>query len=82
MTKEKTTDLSKYLRVQEAAEFMGVTASYLYRLVYKKAIPYYKSRGGKLTYFLREDLEAWMTSTRVEPQNVLTAQAERQALSM
>lgn len=82
MAKEETTDSKKFMRVQEAADFMGVTVSYVYRLVHKKAIPYYKSRGGKLTYFLRTDVEAWMTSTRVEPQSVLAAQAERQTLSM
>lgn len=46
---------------QEAAMYLGVKRSYLYELVCKKRIPYYKSRGGELTYFKRKDLEDWMT---------------------
>jgi excisionase family DNA binding protein len=48
----------------EAALFLGVKRSYLYELVRRRAVPYYKSRGGKLTYFRRSDLEAWMTHNK------------------
>lgn len=45
----------------EASLFLGVKRSYLYELVRNRKIKHYKSRGGKLTYFRRQDLEEWMT---------------------
>ena len=45
----------------EACLFLGVKRSYLYELVRNQKITYFKSRGGKLTYFKRTDLEEWMT---------------------
>ena len=82
MAKEKTTDLKKIMRVQEAADYMGVSCKYLYNLIHYRKIPYFKSNGGKLIYLSVADLDNWMTSTRVEPQSVIAAQAERQTLSM
>lgn len=49
----------------EACLFLGVKRSYLYELVHSRRIPHCKSRGGKLIYFRRQDLEAWMTHTPV-----------------
>ena len=45
----------------EASLFLGVKRSYLYELVRNRKIMHYKSCGGKLTYFRRQDLEDWMT---------------------
>jgi excisionase family DNA binding protein len=50
---------------EEAALFLGVKRSYLYELVRRRALPHYKSRGGKLTYFRRSDLEEWMTYNKI-----------------
>lgn len=47
---------------EEACMFLGVKRSYLYELVRNRKIAYFKSRGGKLTYFRRQDLVEWMTS--------------------
>ncbi len=49
----------------EACLFLGVKRSYLYELVRNRKIKHYKSRGGKLTYFRRSDLEEWMTHNPV-----------------
>lgn len=49
----------------EACMFLGVKRNYLYELVRNRKIPYFKSRGGKLTYFKRKDLEEWMTDSNV-----------------
>ena len=49
----------------EACIFLGVKRNYLYELVRNRKIPYFKSRGGKLTYFKRKDLEEWMTDNNV-----------------
>jgi excisionase family DNA binding protein len=45
----------------EACAFLGVKKSYLYQLVREHKIPYSKSKGGKFTYFNRNDLVKWMT---------------------
>mgnify|MGYP002515507967 CR=1 FL=1 len=51
--------------MDEACLFLGVKKCYLYELVRKKKIRYFKSAGGKLTYFKRKDLEKWMTAIKM-----------------
>lgn len=45
---------------EEACLFLGVKKQSLYELVRNRKIRYFKSAGGKLTYFRRSDLEKWM----------------------
>lgn len=54
-------DVKDIYNTTEASLFLGVKRSYLYELVRNRRIPHCKSRGGKLTYFRRQDLEEWMT---------------------
>lgn len=61
--------------MDDAAAFMGVTKCNLYKLVSAKRIPYYKSAGGKFTYFKRAELEEWLTAVRVPTNEELEAQA-------
>ena len=63
------------LTMPEAAAFMGVTMSNLYKLVHARRVPYYKSEGGKFTYFKRTELEQWLTAVRVPTNDELDAQA-------
>lgn len=63
------------LTMEDAAAFMGVTKCNLYKLVHEKRIPYYKSAGGKFTYFKRVELEQWLTAVRVPTNDELEAQA-------
>lgn len=37
----------------EAARYLGLKPSYLYKMMMRRAIPYYKP-GGKLCYFAKE----------------------------
>lgn len=46
--------------MDDAAAYTGLSKSYLYRLVCKKKIPYYKSAGGKQTYFKKSELCDWL----------------------
>lgn len=41
----------------EAARHLGVKPSYLYKMMVRRTIPYYKP-GGKLCFFSKEDLDA------------------------
>jgi len=56
-------DERKPLTLPEAAEYLGFTRGYTYKLVYKGLLPNYKPTGGKL-YFLREDLDAFIRRNR------------------
>ena len=46
------------LTSDEAAKYMGVSKSYLYKLTMRKQIPHYKPMG-KMCYFARLELQEW-----------------------
>lgn len=53
------------LTADEAAKYMGVSKSYLYKLTGKQEIPHYKPMG-KMCYFNRQELEAWLQRNKIE----------------
>ena len=53
------------LTSDEAAKYMGVSKSYLYKLTMRQQIPHYKPMG-KMCYFNRLELEQWRVSTSTE----------------
>ncbi len=55
------------LTSDEAAKYMGVSKSYLYKLTMRQQIPHYKPMG-KMCYFNRSELEQWLQSNRVSTQ--------------
>jgi excisionase family DNA binding protein len=65
------------LTMNDAALFTGLSKSHLYKLVCAKEIPYYKSRGGKLTYFDKKDLTTWMLQHRIKT----TSEVEEEAIN-
>lgn len=76
MTKEeikKVTDLvtdntlfttKEVLTSDEAARYMGISKSYLYKLTMRQQIPHYKPMG-KMCYFNRVEIENWLQGNRV-----------------
>ena len=68
------------LTTTEAAHYLGVKPSYLYKMMMRRAIPYYKP-GGKLCFFSRDDLDAWLTSIRIKSQNEIESEAVRYIVS-
>ncbi len=52
------------LTLDEAARYMGVAKSYLYKLTSARQIPHYKPNG-KNCFFRRSELEDWLTENRV-----------------
>ena len=60
----------------EAAKYLGLRPSYLYKLMMRRAIPYYKPNG-KLCFFAREDLDAWLRRVRVKSQDEIDSEAAR-----
>lgn len=75
-------DIKKYtllaaknvLNMDDVVLLTGLSKSHIYKLTYKKEIPYYKPNG-KLIYFDRQEVEMWMKQNRVNS----FAEAEQQA---
>ena len=63
------------LTLAEAAEYMGLKKSYLYRLTHEKRIRHYKPNN-KMIYFMVEDIIAWLTSNPVLTDEELSEQAQ------
>lgn len=63
------------LTSDEAASYMGVSKSYLYKLTMGNKIPHYKPMG-KMVYFNRQELEQWLQANRVATDEELSQQAQ------
>lgn len=59
----------------EAARYLGISKSYLYRLTMNKDIPFYKPLG-KMCYFDRTELDEWIKAHRVATNDELEQQAQ------
>ncbi len=68
------------LTSDEAAMYLGVSKSCLYKWTMNRTIPHYKSPNGKLNYFNRVELEQWMQSVRVKTDDELEQEAQRYRL--
>jgi len=53
------------LNMDDVCLLSGLSKSHLYKLVWSKRIPYYKSEGGKMTYFNKQEIEKWLMAYRV-----------------
>lgn len=53
------------LNMDDVCMLAGFSKSHLYKLVWSKKIPYYKSEGGKMTYFNKQEIENWLLAYRV-----------------
>lgn len=62
LTKSKN---DKFFDIDEAAQYLGLKKSSVYNLVYKNKIPFYKPSGKKL-YFLKSELDQWITGSRIQ----------------
>ena len=63
------------LTSDEAAKYMGVSKSYLYKLTMRQQIPHYKPMG-KMCYFNRLELEQWLQSNRVSTSTEISQQVQ------
>jgi excisionase family DNA binding protein len=64
----------KVLTFEEAAEYMGMSKSCLYKMTSQKIVPHYKPNG-KMIFFDRDELEIFLLSVRVKPQSEIDAEA-------
>ena len=65
--------IKEVLTSDEAAAYLGITKSALYKLTMGRKIPFYKS--AKLCYFDRQEIIAWMKSHRVATKEELDEKA-------
>lgn len=70
------------LTSDEAARYLGVSKSCLYKLTMSRTIPHFKSPTGKMCYFNRKEIEAWMQSQRVATDEELEQQAQKHVRRM
>lgn len=64
------------LTLEEAAKFMGIARSSLYKMTHEQAIPFYKPNG-KMIFFEKTDLLAWVRQNRVSSQQEISEEAAR-----
>lgn len=62
------------LTFNEALEYTGFSRSYMYKLTHRGAIPHSKPNG-KIIFFDRQQLEAWLLRNRVRSQAEIEAEA-------
>jgi len=66
----------KPMNVSTAAEFLGFSKNYIYKLVHLGKIPCYKPEGGKV-FFKQEELENFIFRNRVSADYELKDKAEQ-----
>lgn len=67
------------LTSDEAARYMGISKSYLYKLTMRGEIPHYKPMG-KMCYFNRAELEQWLQQNRCATATEIADRANRYAM--
>lgn len=63
--------------IAEVAERLGVGERFVRRLVEERRIPYFKI--GRHVRFMRDDVDRWISQSRVEPLRAFPATAARAA---
>lgn len=61
--------------LEEAALYMGLSKNTIYDLVSRREITSYRSGGGKIKYFRREDLDRWMLHDKSPSNDEIEAKA-------
>lgn len=69
----------KVLTTEEAARYLGVSISYLYKLTMQRRIPHSKPLGKKC-YFDREELEQWLLNNKVATSGQIEKEAQNYCL--
>ena len=63
------------LTADEAASYLGMSKSYVYKLTMGRKIPFYRPMG-KMVYFNRKELEQWLQANRCATDEELNEQAQ------
>ena len=68
------------LSFEEASRFLNLSKSYLYKLTSGNLIPHYKPQG-KMRYFEKTELEAWLRQNPIRTQAQTEAEAQKYVLA-
>lgn len=68
------------LSFEEASRFLNLSKSYLYKLTLGNLIPHYKPQG-KMLYFEKTELEAWLRQNPIRTQAQTEAEAQKYVLA-
>ena len=68
------------LSFEEASRFLNSSKSYLYKLTSGNLIPHYKPQG-KMLYFEKTELEAWLRQNPIRTQAQTEAEAQKYVLA-
>ena len=68
------------LSFEEASRFLNLSKSYLYKLTSGNLIPHYKPHG-KMLYFEKTELEAWLRQNPIRTQAQTEAEAQKYVLA-
>ena len=68
------------LSFDEASLYLNLSKSYLYKLTSGGLIPHFKPQG-KMLYFEKEQLEAWLRQNPVKTQTQIEEEAQRYILN-
>ena len=60
-----TVSNAEYIGIDEASKHLGLSKNYIYSLVHKGKIPFYKPNGKKI-YFNRLELNDWIAKSKVQ----------------
>ncbi len=63
------------LTSNEAAKYLGISKSYLYKLTMGQKIPHYKPMG-KMCYFNRLELEKWLQGNRISTEEEIAERVQ------
>ena len=69
------------LNLEEAASFLGIAKSTLYKMTHENRIPFYKP-AGKLIYFEKSILLEWIRSNRIMSEAELQEEARKKLLEL
>ena len=64
------------MNLDEAAKFIGISRSTLYKLTHEQAIPFYKPNG-KMVFFEKTDLLAWIRQNRYSSKTEISEEADK-----
>jgi len=68
------------LSFDEASKYLNLSKSYLYKLTSAQQIPHYKPQG-KMIYFEKDALEAWLRQNPVKTQTQISQEANHYILT-
>ena len=69
------------LNLEEAANFLGIAKSTLYKMTHENRIPFYKP-AGKLIYFEKSVLLEWIRSNRIMSEAEIQEEARKKLLEL